>query len=80
LNERAEVAELEVERIGARGDGIARWRGQPVYLPFTLPGERVRARLGLRRPDESPVHPLAAQDELRRICPSRTFVPAELTR
>ena len=49
MKEREEVAELEVERIGAQGDGVARWRGERVYLPFTLPGERVRARLGLRR-------------------------------
>ncbi len=44
-----ELAELTVERIGAGGDGIARWRGEPVYLPFTAPGDRVRARLGARR-------------------------------
>jgi 23S rRNA (uracil1939-C5)-methyltransferase len=44
-----ELAELTVERIGAGGDGIARWRGEPVYLPFTALGDRVRARLGARR-------------------------------
>ncbi|HEV2302680.1 MAG TPA: class I SAM-dependent RNA methyltransferase, partial [Stellaceae bacterium] len=49
MREAEELAELEVERIGAQGDGIAAWRGEPVYLPFTLPGERVRARLGRRR-------------------------------
>ncbi len=42
-------AELAVERIGAGGDGLAHWRGEPVYLPFTAPGDRVRARLGARR-------------------------------
>jgi 23S rRNA (uracil1939-C5)-methyltransferase len=46
---RSDVVELSVERIGAGGDGIARWRGEPVYLPFTAPGDRVRARLGARR-------------------------------
>src|SRR5580700_5105581 len=46
---RREVVELSVERIGAGGDGIARWRGEPVYLPFTATGDRVRARLGARR-------------------------------
>ncbi len=44
----AEV-ELSVERIGAGGDGVARWRGEPVFVPFTVPGDRVRARLGARR-------------------------------
>jgi 23S rRNA (uracil1939-C5)-methyltransferase len=49
LRARGELAELEVERIGAQGDGIATWRAEPVYIPFTSPGERVRARLGMRR-------------------------------
>ncbi len=40
---------LTVERVGARGDGIAAWQGEPVYLPFTAPGDVVRARLGKRR-------------------------------
>jgi 23S rRNA (uracil1939-C5)-methyltransferase len=44
-----ELIELSVERIGARGDGIAWHRGEPVFLPFTAPGDRVRARLGVRR-------------------------------
>jgi 23S rRNA (uracil1939-C5)-methyltransferase len=44
-----ELVELSVERAGAVGDGIARWRGEPVFLPFTVPGDHVRARLGPRR-------------------------------
>jgi 23S rRNA (uracil1939-C5)-methyltransferase len=43
------LVELTVERIGARGDGIAQYRGEPVFLPFTVPGDRVRARLGAHR-------------------------------
>jgi len=43
------VVELAVARIGARGDGIADHDGEPVFLPFTVPGDRVRARLGARR-------------------------------
>jgi 23S rRNA (uracil1939-C5)-methyltransferase len=43
------LVELAVERIGAGGDGIAQYRGQPVFVPFTVPGDRVRARLGARR-------------------------------
>ena len=43
------LVELAVERIGARGDGIAEHEGEPVFLPFTVPGDRVRARLGARR-------------------------------
>ncbi|MEO0993816.1 MAG: class I SAM-dependent RNA methyltransferase [Pseudomonadota bacterium] len=37
--------ELCIERLGARGDGIA--EGGSVYVPFALPGERVRADLDL---------------------------------
>ena len=43
------VVELVVERIGPRGDGISEYDGAPVFLPFTVPGDRVRARLGARR-------------------------------
>jgi 23S rRNA (uracil1939-C5)-methyltransferase len=43
------LVELSVERVGARGDGIARYRGEPVFLPFTVPGDHVRAWLGARR-------------------------------
>ena len=43
--------ELTIERIGGRGDGIADHRGRPVYVPFTVPGDTVRARLEGRRGD-----------------------------
>jgi len=43
------VVELVVERIGPRGDGISEYDGAPVFLPYTVPGDRVRARLGARR-------------------------------
>ena len=39
---------LAVERIGAQGDGIA---AGPVYVPLTLPGETVRARVSGDRGD-----------------------------
>ena len=44
-----EIVALAIERIGARGDGVAQYRGEPVFVPFTVPGDRVRARLGARR-------------------------------
>lgn len=43
------VLELSVERLGAQGDGIAQYESAPVFLPFTVPGDRVRARLGAAR-------------------------------
>ena len=43
------LVELSVEGLGAQGDGIAERDGEPVFLPFTVPGDRVRAHLGARR-------------------------------
>jgi 23S rRNA (uracil1939-C5)-methyltransferase len=42
---RTEV-EIDIEEIGARGDGIGRLPdGERVFVPFTVPGDRVRARI-----------------------------------
>jgi 23S rRNA (uracil1939-C5)-methyltransferase len=35
--------EFRIERLGAQGDGIAETQKGPLYIPFTLPGERVTA-------------------------------------
>jgi 23S rRNA (uracil1939-C5)-methyltransferase len=40
----SDLVELTIESIGARGDGVARDGRGPVYIPFTVPGDRVRAR------------------------------------
>jgi 23S rRNA (uracil1939-C5)-methyltransferase len=45
----AETVELRIERVGVRGDGIAQWQGEPVFVPFTAPGDIVRATLGPKR-------------------------------
>ncbi len=45
----AETVSLTIERVGVRGDGIGQWRGEPIYVPFTAPGDVVQARLGTRR-------------------------------
>jgi 23S rRNA (uracil1939-C5)-methyltransferase len=42
-------AVLAVESVGVRGDGIAPHAGERVFLPFTAPGDIVRARIGARR-------------------------------
>lgn len=39
------VAEVTVESIGGRGDGVARLDGRPVYVAGGLPGDRLRVRL-----------------------------------
>jgi 23S rRNA (uracil1939-C5)-methyltransferase len=45
------IVETTIERLGGRGDGVARLYEGLLYLPFALPGERVRARLGAPRGD-----------------------------
>lgn len=45
----ARAVEVEIEEIGARGDGVARLNGEQVFVPFTVPGDRVVARVEGRR-------------------------------
>ncbi|TWG89643.1 23S rRNA (uracil1939-C5)-methyltransferase [Mesorhizobium sp. J18] len=45
------TATLRIERLGAQGDGVADTPKGPVFVPFTLPGERVRASIGKNRAD-----------------------------
>lgn len=46
---RQQTITLDIESIGAGGDGVARWRDRPVYVPFTAPGDRILARPGQKR-------------------------------
>ncbi|WP_072394664.1 methyltransferase [Hyphomicrobium sp. CS1GBMeth3] len=38
----AEVNEVVIARLGAKGDGVAEGAGEAIYVPFALPGERWR--------------------------------------
>jgi 23S rRNA (uracil1939-C5)-methyltransferase len=40
-----DIFEAEVERIAAGGAGIARPEGQVFFIPYTAPGDRIRARI-----------------------------------
>ncbi len=64
---RAEAAErdLDITHLGTGGDGIAQTETGAVYVPFTLPGERVRAKVTGARGEL--VALLAASD--RRVPP-----------
>lgn len=44
-----DTIEVTIEAIGGRGDGLGRGADGPVFVPFTVPGDRVRARPGPRR-------------------------------
>jgi len=61
---------LTIDSVGVRGDGVAQYEGKPVYVPFTAPGDRVRARLshekGERRGEI--VEILAAGERAKPVC------------
>ncbi len=66
----AKSVELTIDEIGARGDGIAESDGKRIFVPFTLPGERVRARL------RSGNEPLRAElEEIIAPAPGRVAPP-----
>ncbi len=65
LAERDERPELTVERIGHGGDGVATMPdGERVFLPFALPGERVRV-VGKRAADVL----ISSPDRIAPPCP-----------
>jgi 23S rRNA (uracil1939-C5)-methyltransferase len=41
----SEKVELVTTAMGGQGDALADWQGKRVFVPFALPGERVRAHL-----------------------------------
>lgn len=40
----AELVDLKIDEIGAHGDGVARCGEDTVFVPYTLPGDRLTAR------------------------------------
>jgi 23S rRNA (uracil1939-C5)-methyltransferase len=43
--------DLTIAEVGARGDGIASFEGARIFVPLTVPGDRVRVRLGESKGD-----------------------------
>ncbi len=41
----AEVFRLEITDIANGGQGIGRYKGRPIFVPFTIPGEEITARI-----------------------------------
>ncbi len=63
--EPAQWRELTIERVGAQGDGVA---AGPVFAPFALPGERVRAAVSGDRAERVEVL-VSSPDRVRPPCP-----------
>ncbi|MBI2240808.1 MAG: class I SAM-dependent RNA methyltransferase [Magnetospirillum gryphiswaldense] len=45
------LVDVQITEIGARGDGVARLGTDQVFVPFTVPGDRVSARVEGKRGD-----------------------------
>jgi 23S rRNA (uracil1939-C5)-methyltransferase len=64
--------EVVIEALGARGDGIARIDDTRLFVPLTLPGDRLTVRLGARREGGFAAEPLAWHERVPRAasrCP-----------
>ncbi len=66
--------ELEIDGVGAAGEGVGRLGGRAVFVPRTLPGERVAARIvhrGSKRIVAEPIEILrASPDRVEPVCPA----------
>jgi 23S rRNA (uracil1939-C5)-methyltransferase len=63
-----ELARLAIERIGRRGEGLARWRDTGIAVPHTLAGETVIAEISGERARLVEVVQ-ASPDRIAAICP-----------
>lgn len=61
---------LDIISIGARGDAVAEGAKGPIYAPFALPGERVRARVTGERAE---VLEVLTPSPVRRAAPCKHF-------
>lgn len=63
--------ELSIEKLVLGGDGLARWRGLPIFVPRTAPGDVVLARITERRPNyaRAEVERVVEAGPLRREAP-----------
>lgn len=68
--------ELTIEKVVLGGDGLARWRGLPIFVPRTAPGDVVEARITERRPSyaRAEVEQVVSAGPLRREAPCPFYV------
>ncbi len=63
--------DIEVSRLGARGDGIADSPDGPLYVAYSLPGERLRVKPGAKRGEGR----VATLVEILKAAPERADPP-----
>jgi 23S rRNA (uracil1939-C5)-methyltransferase len=62
--------EVEIARLGAQGDGVAEGAEGPIFVPFTLPGERVRIAVEPETDRGDLLEVLApSPDRIEPVCP-----------
>lgn len=66
----ADVAVIDIARLGAEGDGIAMTQAGPLFVPFALPGEQVQVERADGRGRLLAVH---IESEQRRVPDCRHF-------
>jgi 23S rRNA (uracil1939-C5)-methyltransferase len=75
---------LTIERVGAQGDGVASGEKGPVFVPFTLPGERVNCAvkgsegtaMAVLEPSKDRIDPVCKHFEACGGCTSQHWAPA----
>ena len=62
--------EVEITRLGAQGDAVAERPDGPIFVPFTLPGERVRVAVDPKSDHATLLHVLEQSAErVAPVCP-----------
>ena len=62
--------EMRIGRLGAQGDGVADGPEGPVFVPFALPGEKVRIALEPESDHARLIEVLEpSPDRVRPVCP-----------
>ena len=76
--QKGKIYELSVVRLGTSGEGIARHEGFTVFVPFALPGEKVRAKITLVKKNYSAAELVERGVRVNAIAPG--FVETEMAR
>ncbi|MGD1904642.1 MAG: 23S rRNA (uracil(1939)-C(5))-methyltransferase RlmD [Leptolyngbyaceae cyanobacterium] len=48
--QQGETLELEITDLSSQGEGVGRWEGRVVFVPDTVPGDRIQVRLTFVKP------------------------------
>jgi 23S rRNA (uracil1939-C5)-methyltransferase len=70
--QQGKLVELSIDDLNHSGEGVGRWQGRVVFVPDTVPGDRIRARLVRVKPQyaQGKLHELieAAAQRVRPAC------------